>query len=154
MYYTILRRIIISFLALLIILSFTGCIKKELIFEKYANHINVVEDSRYGKIKMNFDKLDGEDIRSFKAIEGKKYEFEYEYNISSGDIKIVITNSNNIILAESKWKTKLEHDIMKDTDDPINVDGSGGVLGINSIDDKIRIVIIGKEATGDLKIER
>lgn len=93
MNYSTKKRVLAGLIFLMFAFAFTGCAKKDLIYEKLANHINIEEDSAYGKIKMNFDKLDGEDIRFFVTKKGDMYEFNYEYNISNGDIKIIITDS-------------------------------------------------------------
>lgn len=153
MSYVSAKRTIICFIVLLIASVFTGCAKGHLIYEKRANYTDIVEDSAYGKIKMNFDKLDGEDIRSFQTQKGKMYEFTYDYNISYGDIKIIITDSKENILAQTKWNNELERDIKKNKGETAKVNGSGGVLKITSTDDKIRIVIAAKEASGSLSIK-
>lgn len=52
------QKIIISIVMVAFI--FTGCSKKILALEGIANHVDIVEESEYGKIKMEFLKLDGE----------------------------------------------------------------------------------------------
>ncbi len=151
--YAVIKRIVIGFLVFLVTVTFVGCANKELIYEKFANHTNVVEDSTYGKIKIDFDTLDGENVRAFEAKIGKVYEFKYEYNILNGDIKIIITDSKENILGQTKWNSEEEQDIKKDEGETVKVNGSGGVIKVRSVDGKIRIVVDGKEASGNLKIE-
>lgn len=82
------------------------------------------------------------------------YEFDYEYNISNGDIKIIINDSQENILEQTMWNSEFEQELKKETGDgTVMVNGSGGTFKVKSTNEKIRIVIAGKDATGDLKIE-
>lgn len=152
MQYKFLKGIMV---VLVFITSFTfgGCSAEELQFEKIANHTNVVEDSAYGKIKMTFDILDGEDVRAFETKPGKTFSFIYDYDIDQGDIKIAFTDSNGEILGQTEWSSEFENRIQESEGESAKLNGSGGVLSIKSTDNKLRIVIMGKVASGNLVIE-
>jgi len=153
MIYSTKKRVLTGLIFLMFAFAFTGCAKKDLIYEKLANHIYIEEDSAYGKIKMNFDKLDGENIRAFVTKKGDMYEFDYEYHISNGDIKIIIADFQENILEQTMWNSEKEQELKKEKGDTAIVNGSGGVFNVKSTDEKIHIIIAGKDATGDLKIE-
>lgn len=146
------NKIIATLLICITAIAFFGCSSRLLVFEKLADHTNIVENSVYGKIDMKFDTLDGEDVRVFTAKPGASYDFKYEYNIAKGDIKIIFTDSKENILAQTKWKSEVETEIRESEGDTAILNGSGGVEAVKSADERLRIVIIGKEASGNLKI--
>ncbi|MCT4544484.1 MAG: hypothetical protein N4A63_13135 [Vallitalea sp.] len=138
------------------ILIFTACSKKSLEFESIANHVNVVEESEYGKIKMEFAKLDGEDIRSFSSKEGKIYAFKYSYLIAEGTIELQFRDSQDnvitkITLSEDEYK-EAKKDLKKDSDGEVEVYEFGSTIHVKSSDKKIKIAIIGKDAKGNINI--
>ncbi|MCT4542425.1 MAG: nucleotidyltransferase domain-containing protein [Vallitalea sp.] len=141
-----LKKIISCFF--ICILIFTACSRKSLEFESIANHVNVVEESEYGKIKMEFSKLDGEDIRSFSAKEGKTYAFEYAYLITEGTIELQFRDSQDnvitkITLSEDEYK-EAKKELKKDND--VEVYEFGSTIQVKSNDKKIKIAIIGKDS--------
>ncbi len=142
--------IVVTLIAALLLF---GCKRKELIYEKIANHTNVVEDSSYGRIEMSFDILDGENVRSFETKPGITYNFDYDYNINEGDIKIIFTDSEKNTLAQTEWSSEIEKKLKKSECSTAILWGHGGNKKIESTDSEIRIVIFGKEASGSVKVE-
>lgn len=147
------KKLILAILVFVSMLAFFGCSHKELTYEKTAKHDNVVEDSSYGNINMTFKKLDGEDIRAFETKPGRNYEFEYSYSITDGDIKIMFTDSKGDILAQTKWSSEAEKKLKAEKGESAKLNGSGGILEVESSDNKIRIVISGRSSSGEVKIE-
>lgn len=142
-----LRKIAISFFVFIFIL-FTGCSRNTLEIESIANHKDIVEDSEYGKIIMEFSELDGEDIRSFSAKQGKIYKFEYKYLITEGTIALQFRDSKDNVITE----IILSEDEYKDSEGKVEMHEFGGNVEVKSSDQKIKIVIIGKEAKGKINI--
>ncbi|QUI24113.1 hypothetical protein HZI73_18235 [Vallitalea pronyensis] len=149
-----LQKAIICLLVFMIVL--TGCRKETLEFEAFANHMGLVEESEYGKIMMEFSKLDGEDIRSFSTQEGKKYEFQYNYLITEGAIEVQFRDSQgNVItsinLSEDEYKEEKES-LQEESNGPVEIHEFCRVISVKSRDKRIKIALIGKEAKGNFNI--
>lgn len=140
-------KVLFCIFSIILIVNLTSCSKEELQFEEMANHKNVVESSQYGKIDMSFDELDGKDIRTFKTKVDKEYEFEYKYKIDSGELLIEFTDSKGNILAKLPDGNEL-----KKEDSHIKIGEVGGVIKVTSADEKIKIIINGKKASGYINI--
>lgn len=91
-------KIIICFF---VVVFFVGCSSRNTLeFENISNHIDITEDSKYGKIMMEFSMLDGENIRTFSAKQGKIYKFDYKYLIKEGTIRLQFRDSKDDIITE------------------------------------------------------
>jgi hypothetical protein len=141
---------------MIVFIIFTGCSRNTLEFENIASHKDIVEESEYGKIKMEFSKLDGEDIRSFNTKQGKTYKFGYKYLITEGAIVLQFRDSKDniiteIILSEDDYKDA-KKETEKDDGGQVKIHEFGSNIKVKSSDQKIKIAIIGKEASGKIKI--
>ena len=147
----IIRQIISCVLMLSFIMLFSGC-GKTLQYESIADHLNVVENSKYGLIDMKFDLLNGKNIRTFQTKVGITYNFGYDIDIQKGDIRVIFTDSNDNIIEDIGWISEYKKEIDPENNDHVNVYGTGGVKKVKSIDDKIKVIIEGKEAVGSINI--
>ena len=145
------RQIVFCCLMILLIMFFSGC-RKTLEYESIANHINVAENSKYGLIDMKFDLLNGKDIRTFQTKAGITYEFNYNIDMQSGDIRVMFTDSNDNIIEDIGWFSEHKKAFEEENKWQVNLNGIGGIKKVKSIDDKIKVVIEGKDAQGYVKI--
>ncbi len=144
----------------LICLLVTSCssIDKEIKIESMANHKNIKEELEYRSIKMEFELLDGEDIRSFEVKKNKSYKFDIEYVITEGTLTLEFRDSKNnkikeIVITDSEYKNEVE--LLKkknpETSD-IQIYAFGTNLRLKSSDNQIKIVLIGDNAKGKISI--
>jgi adenylate cyclase len=146
----------IIFIVILVGVIFTGCAKKTIEYESIANHVDLVEESEYGSISLEFSELDGENIRSFKSKKRKEYKFDYEYLITEGSLTIEFRDSkDNIIetfvLDESEYVDALES-LKKDPGETVTLHEIGSFISVKSSDSRIKIALIGEKAKGKIKI--
>jgi len=88
------------------------------------------------------------------------YEFYYNIDIQSGDIQVMFTDSNDNIIEDIGWFSEYkkafteEHKKAFEEENKweVNLNGIGGIKKVKSIDDKIKVVIEGKDAQGYIKI--
>jgi|GEM_PF-2761895 len=150
-----LRKVILCFL--IVFIFSVGCSSKATLeFDSIADHKDVVEESEYGKISMEFLTLDGENIRSFSAKPDKVYEFDYDYLVTKGNIKLQFRDSddhiiNEIVLSEEEYISAKE-EIEKETEGAVEVHEFGRSVKVKSRDHRLKIYIIGSEASGKLNI--
>jgi len=140
----------VFYITISVILALAGlsaCTKKSLEYEKKAIHEDMTEDSAYGKIDMKFRKLDGEDIRTFKAEKGKIYEFIYKYQTESGELSIQFADSKGNILDSLPDGSET-----KKKDDSIRIGEIGGIIDVESPDEQMKIIITGNNAEGYINI--
>jgi len=142
-----LKLLLITISLILALAGLSACAKKspELEYEKIAIHEDMIENSEYGKIDMKFKKLDGEDIRSFKAEKGKIYKFKYE--AESGEIKIQFADSEGNILDRLPDGSET-----KQSNDNIHIGEIGGYIDVESPDEQMKIIIVGKNVEGYVNI--
>lgn len=100
--------------------------------------------------------LDGENIRTFSAKQGKIYKFDYKYLIKEGTIRLQFRDSKDdiiteIILSEDGYKNA-KKEIEKDAEEKVEIHEFGGNIKIKSRDQKIKIAIIGEKARGKISI--
>ncbi|QSX04680.1 hypothetical protein JYG23_08150 [Sedimentibacter sp. zth1] len=146
---------------LLISVLVTGCsvIDKEIKIESIANHKEIKEDLEYGNIKMEFELLDGEDIRSFVVKKNKSYKFDIEYIITEGTLTLEFRDSKNnkleeIVITEEEYKSELEK-LKKENPESGNTQiyTFGTTLNLKSSDNQMKIVLKGENAKGKINIE-
>ncbi len=145
----------IYIITMIFVMLITGCNKKTLQNEGLANHKEVTEDSEYGKISMKFLRLDGENIRSFSAKKGKGYKFDYDYLITDGTITLQFRDSKDNIISEailSDQEYIEEMEKLLEESDSVKIYFFGKTINVLSNDDKIKIAIIGDNASGELKL--
>ncbi|WP_281817218.1 hypothetical protein [Vallitalea longa] len=141
---------------LMIVLMLTGCGKKTLEITSIANHTELVENSKYGEISMEFAKLDGEDIRAFSSKKGEEYKFEFNYLIKEGNLNLQFRDSqDNIIsdinLSEKEYMNELEQ-LQQECDGDVNIEEFCRNIVIESSDNKIKVALIGEKAKGKIDI--
>lgn len=133
----------------------TGCAEETLKYESMANHVDLVEESEYGSISLEFSELDGENIRSFESKKGQDYKFDYDYLITEGSLTIEFRDSKDnileeFVLDESEYINALES--LKEDNETAALHGIGSSISVKASDDKIKIVIVGEKAKGKFKI--
>ena len=146
-------RIIIFIMVMILI---TACGQENLTYESVANHVDLVEESEYGSISLEFSELDGENIRSFESKKGKEYKFDYDYLITEGSLTIEFRDSKDnileeFVLDESEYINALES-LKKDHGETAALHGIGSSISVKASDDKIKIAIVGEKAKGKFKI--
>ena len=150
-------RLLIVTVVVLISISLIGCSNKEIYYESMAQHNELIEETEYGSINMTFSLLNGDDIRTFNAKAGKKYVFNYSYLITGGLISLQFLDSEDNVLDEillssdeyESEKAKLENE----HEGAVNIDEFVSMTSITSKDDKIKILISGKDAKGKLLVK-
>lgn len=155
-----LRKIKYVLCILFISVLAVGCsiFNKEIKVESMANHKNIKEDLKYGNFKIEFDLLDGVDIRSFEVRKNKIYNFKIEYGVTSGELILEFRDSKNNKLKEinlsEEYNTGLKQlkEENKDAGD-VHLGSIGTILDLKSDDNQIKIVLKGKNAKGKINIE-
>ncbi len=140
------------------VLSMFGCMDKNIIVEKTAEHINLIETSEYGHISLEFESLTGEDIRSFEVKKDKIYDFEYKYLITKASLKIQFKNSKDelieeIILDSDEYFNELKKLKEENQNDSIQLIEIGRPIRLSSNDGEIKVYFIGDETEGKISIE-
>ena len=147
------KKLMIILIIAMILL--TGCADKSLDYESMANHVDLVEESEYGNVSLEFSELDGENIRSFESKKGKEYKFDYDYLITEGSLTIQFRdNKDNIleefVLDESEYINALES--LKKDNETAALHGIGSSISVKANDGRIKIALIGEKAKGKFKI--
>lgn len=142
------KKVFITTISFILALAgLSACTDKSLEYEKIAIHEDMIEDSVYGKIDMKFKKLDGVDIRSFKASKGERYKFDYKYKAESGEIMIQFADSKGYIIGYLPDGSE-----MKQNDDNIHIGEIGGIIEVESVDEQMKLIITGNNAKGYINI--
>ncbi|AST91904.1 hypothetical protein BC6307_11755 [Sutcliffiella cohnii] len=134
-----------------IVVGLSGC--KNIVEATTTGTFDSIEEYlKVGEIVLDIKELNGETVYTFGAKKGISYSFDYEIDVEEGDFQLEILSGEQK-LDSTHWTSDTEAGLKVTEGNSAALQNVGGTLTIENAQEKVSIIVKGKEATGKLKIK-